>query len=291
MTDNTSIKGGYSRTYQYLNLASRTNTASPLDAWEPIGRYIKPQQSDQLAIGLSSTLDDGRYEFSVEAYYKTPENTLDFVDGSDVLLNPRIETAIVQGDGRAYGMEWYLRKRVGRTTGWISYTMARAENRYRAPGLAGAGINNGPYFPAPSDKTHELSIVGIRPLGAKWTFGTTFSLASGLPVTYPSKRYLVDGLLLAEYGARNAARLPVYHRLDASFTRALGRGELQLGVYNIYNRFNAQSMAFRQSKSNPLVMEAVRVSIFGAVPSISYGLKFGGAARCKPTTAPCAGGA
>jgi hypothetical protein len=277
VAENKSLKVSYSRTLQFLNLASRTNSASPLDVWEPVGRYIRPQIGDQYALGLSSTLANRRYEFSIEGYFKRLQNTLDFVDGSDVLLNPRIETAIVQGEGRAYGAEFYLRKRLGTTTGWISYTLARAENRYRAPGQINQGINDGAYFAAPSDKTHELSIVGIRPLGKKWSFGTTFSLASGLPTTYPTKRYKVDGLLVAEYGARNSARLPLYHRLDVSFSRALGRGELQLGVYNVYNHFNAQSMSFRQSKANPDVSEAVRLSIFGAVPSIAYSIKFGGA--------------
>jgi TonB dependent receptor/CarboxypepD_reg-like domain/TonB-dependent Receptor Plug Domain len=273
LTDESSLKASYARTIQYLNLASRTNTATPLDVWEPIGPSLVPQRADQMALGYASTMRQRLYEFSVEAYYKRLYNTLDFIDGSDVLLNPRIETAIVQGDGRAYGLELYLRKRLGTTTGWISYTVARAENRVRAPGL-NQGINDGAFYPAPSDKTHELSVVAIRPLGKRWTLGSTFSLASGLPTTYPKSRFVVDGLLIAEFGARNAARLPLYHRLDMSASRKWGRGELQVGVYNIYNRFNAQSISFRQSKTNPLVSEAVRLSIFGAVPSLSYSLPF-----------------
>jgi hypothetical protein len=274
LTDESSIKASYARTLQYLNLASRTNASSPLDVWEPIGPYIKPQQADQFAVGYASTIRKRQYEFSVEAYFKRLYNTLDFIDGSDVLLNPRIETAIVQGNGRAYGLELYVRRRLGTLTGWISYTLARAENRYGVSGVPNAGINDGKYFVAPSDKTHDLSVVAIRPLGNKWTLGSTFSLASGLPTTYPKSRYVVDGLLVAEFGARNSTRLPLYHRLDVSATRKLGRGELQFGVYNIYNHFNAQSISFRQNKDNPLASEAVRLSIFGAVPSISYGITF-----------------
>lgn len=272
--DASSVKASYARTIQYLNLASRTNSPTPLDVWEPIGPYIVPQRSDQFALGYASTLADRLYEFSAEVYFKRLYNTIDFIDGSDLLLNPRIETAMVQGTGRAVGLELYLRKRLGTTTGWISYTLARAENRYRAPGLTDHGINDGQYYPAPSDKTHELSIIAVRPVGKKWTLGSTFSLASGLPTTYPISRYMVDGLLIAEFGPRNSARLPVYHRLDVSATRTWGPGELQLGVYNIYNHFNAQSISFRQSEENPLVSEAVRLSIFGIVPSISYGFKF-----------------
>ncbi len=274
LTAASSLKASYARTLQYLNLASRTNSSTPLDIWEPIGPYVKPQRADQFAVGYSSTIANRRYELSVEGYYKNLYNTLEFIDGADVLLNPRIETAIIQGTGRAYGMEFYLRKRLGTTTGWISYTLARAENRFLAPGLRDAGINDGRYFPAPSDKTHDLSVVAIRPLGKRWSFGSTFSLSSGLPTTYPKSRYVVDGLLVAEFGARNSTRLPVYHRLDLSLSRKWGRGEVQLGVYNAYNRFNAQSISFRQSQTNLLVSEAVRLSIFGAVPSISYGLTF-----------------
>ena len=143
LTDVSSLKASYSRTIQYLNLASRTNSPTPLDVWEPIGPYITPQRSDQVALGYASTLADRLYEFSAEVYFKRLYNTIDFIDGSDLLLNPRIETAMVQGTGRAYGLELYLRKRLGTTTGWISYTLARAENRYRAPGLDDQGINDG----------------------------------------------------------------------------------------------------------------------------------------------------
>jgi len=110
----------------------------------------------------------------------------------------------------------------------------------------------------------------MRPLSRKWNAGATFTFATGLPATYPESRYVVDGLILAEYGPRNAARLPAYHRLDLAFTRKTKRGELQLGVFNAYNRFNAQSISFRQSEKNPLTSEAVQLSVFGVVPSISY---------------------
>jgi hypothetical protein len=156
----------------------------------------------------------------------------------------------------------------------VSYTLARAENRFRAPGLTNKGINDGAYYPAPADKTHDLSVVGVRPLGKGWTLGTTFTLASGLPTTYPKSRYMVDGFLIPEFGPRNSVCLPLYHRLDVSFARRMWKGELQLGLFNAYNHFNAQSISFRQSDSNPLVSEAVRLSIFGAIPSVSYGVKF-----------------
>lgn len=272
LTPTSSLKASYARTRQYLLLASRTNAPTPLDVWEPIGPWTKPQRADQAALGLQSALRNGEYEVSAEAYVKRSYNVLDFVDGSDVILNPRIETALLQGVGRSYGLELFLRKQVGDLTGWISYTLSRAETRFRA--APGAGINEGEWFRAPTDKLHDLAIVGVRPLSTRWTVGATFTLASGLPATYPVSRYVVDGYVIPEYGPRNGERLPMYHRLDLSLTRAGRRHELQFGVFNAYNRFNAQSMTFRQSTENPIRTEAVQFSVFGIVPSISYTFKF-----------------
>jgi len=269
-----SVKVSYSRTRQYLQLASRTNSPTPLDVWEPAGPFIKPQLSDQYAVGYS--FSRGAYEFSAEAYIKTSQNVIDFIDGADIILNSRLETQLLQGDGRARGLEFFARRQTGRLTGWVSYTLSRAEQRIVPPSGAGpdAGINGGQYYRSPYDKTHNLSIVGVYTPSEKWSFGSTFVLASGLPVTYPSSRYVVDGLVLAEYGARNSARLPLYHRVDLNATRRLGRGELQFGLLNAYNRFNAQSLRFRQSVSEPLKSEAVQLSVFGIVPSVSYTFKY-----------------
>jgi TonB dependent receptor/TonB-dependent Receptor Plug Domain len=276
LTDASSLKASYSRTQQFLSLASKTNSVSPLDVWEPAGPYVKPLVSDQFAVGYSRATPN--YELSIEGYYKQSENLVDFIDGADVVLNPRIETLLVQGNGRAYGMELLARRSTGRTTGWISYTLGRAEQRFPVPANAGAalggGINGGQYYPSPFDKTHNLSVVAIRPIGRKWTLGSTFALASGLPATFPVARYQIDGLLVTEYGPRNGARLPLYHRLDVSATRQFSRGELQLGVLNVYNRFNAQALRFRQQQANPLVAEAVQTAIFGIVPSVAYAFRF-----------------
>jgi hypothetical protein len=272
LTATSSAKLSYARTNQYLLLASRTNNPTPLDVWEPAGPWIKPQRADQVAVGYAATFAGGGYEASVESYFKRSYNVLDFVDGSDVILNPRIESVLLQGTGRAYGLEVLLRKHIGDWTGWISYTLGKTEQRFVAG--PNAGINDGAWFPSPTDKTHDLSIVAVKPISSRWTFGTTFSLASGLPVTYPVSRYVIDDYVVPEFGARNASRLPSYHRLDLSLTRTGERSELQIGVFNAYNRFNAQSMSFRQSADNPQRTEAVQTSIFGIVPSISYTRRF-----------------
>lgn len=274
--DASSVKASYARTQQFLLLVSNTNSISPLDVWEPAGPWIKPQSADQYALGYSATR--GAVELSIEGFYKRIARAVDFIDGADVLLNPRIETQMVQGDGRAYGLELLARRSTGTVTGWISYTVGRAEQRFQVPGgggvTIGGGINDGRWYPSPFDKTHNLSIVALRPLGGKWTLGATFALATGLPTTFPTSRYVLDGLQVTEYGSRNGGRLPMYHRLDLSATRKYGRAELQVGVLNAYNRFNAQSLRFRQRTNNPLVTEAVQTSIFGIVPSVSYVFHF-----------------
>ncbi len=272
LTPTSSLKASYARTRQYLLLASRTNAPTPLDVWEPIGPYTKPQRADQMALGYQATLRERAWEFSAETYFKRSVNVLDFVEGSDVILNPQIETSLLQGIGRAYGLELFLRKALGDVTGWVSYTLSRAETRFVAG--RNQGINDGAWFPAPTDKTHDLAIVGVRPLWKRWTLGTTFTLASGLPATYPVSRYVVDDYVIPEYGPRNGARLPIYHRLDLSLTRTGRRSEWQFGVFNAYNRFNAQSMTFRQAESDPVRTEAVRFSVFGIVPSIAYTFRF-----------------
>ena len=271
-----SLKASYARTQQFLQLVSNTNSPTPLDVWEPVGQWIKPQRANQFAVGYSGRR--GVYEFTAETYYKTAANVVDYIDGADLVLNPRLETLLIQGEGRAYGLELFSRRTSGRLTGWASYTLAKAEQRFPVPPRAGAtsggGVNGGNWYASPFDKTHNLSLVGVYQWKPKWTVGSTFLFASGVPTTLPQSRYVIDGFLVAEYGPRNRVRLPTYHRLDLSLTRTMRRGELQFGVLNAYNRFNAQSLRVRQQQKNALAAEAVQTSIFGIVPSINYIFKF-----------------
>jgi hypothetical protein len=277
LTPRQSLKASYARTQQFVQTISRNGAPTPFDVWEPVGEYIKPLIADQVALGYSG---QGRgIELTAEIYYKDTRNVMDFLDGADIILNPRIETSAVAGFGRAYGLELYLRRTVGRTSGWVSYTLSRAEQRFPVPPNAGAtsggGVNGGDWYASPIDRRHVLSVAAIRPISNRWTFGSTFQLSSGLPVTLPESRYLLDGILVAEYAPRNSSRLPMYHRLDVNFTRTMRRnGELQLGVFNLYNRFNAQSLRVRQGENNPLLAEAVQTSIFGIIPSVNYVFRF-----------------
>ncbi len=269
-----SLKASFTRTRQYLHLVSNSNSPTPVDVWEPVGPYLDPQQADQVAVGYAATMGGDRYELSVEGYYKRLTNVTDFVDGADLALNERLETEMLQGRGRAFGLEVHARKRTGRLTGWVSYTLSRSERQLSGIDANDPGINQGRYYPAPFDKTHDLSVVALHPLGGRWSAGGTFVLRSGLPVTYPISRGVFDGLWILEYGDRNSARLPAYHRLDLTFTRSWGGKQLQLGLFNVYNRFNAQSIAFQQVEGNPTQLEAVQTSIFGLVPSVSFSFKF-----------------
>jgi len=272
LTPQHSLKASYARTQQFLQLVSNTNSPTPLDVWEPAGPFIRPQVADQYAFGWT-----GQYrgvELTAETYWKRARNVADYIDGVDVFLNPRLETMLVQGEGRAYGLELFARRAEGRFSGWASYTLARAEQRFPAPGTTNGGISGGRWYASPFDKTHNLSLVGSWLWKPKWRVGSTFLLASGLPATLPRARYWVDGFLVAEYGDRNSSRLPLYHRLDLSLTRQYRRGELQFGLINAYNRFNAQSLRVQQRNDNPLAAEAVQTSIFGIIPSLSYAFRF-----------------
>ncbi|WP_419950583.1 TonB-dependent receptor [Candidatus Palauibacter sp.] len=274
LNDASSLKASYSRTRQYLRLVTNTNSPTPLDLWDPVGPYVEPQVADQFAFGHVTTLSRGLYALSTEVYYKNARHLIDYVDGADIFISRRLETLLLEGEGRGYGFEVLLRKTRGRLTGWASYTLARSEQR--TPGLTpeDPGINGGAWYPSPYDRTHDFALTGLYRLSEDWSLGANFIFATGLPTTFPVARYRFASLTLGEYGPRNAERLPPYHRLDVSATKRWGRGELQFGLFNVYNRFNAQALAFRQNEDSPLVTEAVETAVFGLVPSISYRWNF-----------------
>lgn len=272
--DESSIKAMYNRTKQYIHLISNTTSPSPLDIWAPSGPYIKPQEADQVALGYFRNFRDNAYEASLETYFKTMRNQLDYVDGAQLLFNNTIETEILTGTGRAYGAELFIRKKTGSVTGWISYTLARTERRVRGLGQTDPGVNDGQYYPSNYDKTHDLSVTAIYEANPKWSFSANFVFSTGVPATYPNGRYEFAGVSLSQYERRNDRRLPPYHRLDLSATwKNVLRGDWTLSIYNVYNRRNASSITFRQNEQNPGVSEAVRIAIFGIVPSITYNFK------------------
>ena len=275
-----SFKAGFSRVAQYIHLLSNTASATPLDVWTPSGKYVAPQLSNQYAIGYFRNFKDKVYSMEIEAYYKNTDNRIDYIDGSDLIGQNTIETEILNGESRAYGLELLLRKNEGKLTGWIAYTLSKSEQRTPGGTAGGLGINDGEWYNTPYDRTHDISISGAYKLNDKWSFGTNLVFQTGRPVTYPNGQYEYEGISVASYATRNSDRLPAYHRLDLSVNYKPNRkpdrrfkGEWVLGIYNAYNRKNAASISFGQNFETG-ANEATRTSIFGIVPSITYNFKF-----------------
>ena len=280
ISDSSSIKLSYNKISQYVHLISNTTSATPIDIWAPSGKFIKPQIGNQYAIGYFENVEDGGYSFELEGYYKTVKNRVDYIDGANLIGNNTIETEILSGKSRAYGVEMLLRKNTGKLTGWLSYTWSKSEQKTLGGNAGGNGINNGAWYKASYDRTHDVSLTGIYKLNDKWKFGSNFIFQSGRPVTYPNGQFLYNGLSIATYSNRNQSRLPTYHRLDISATltprknkHKKWKSEWVFSIYNIYGRKNAASISFKQHEDTG-INQATRTAIFGMIPSITYNFKF-----------------
>jgi hypothetical protein len=282
LDDNTSIKASYNRMAQYLHLLSNTSSPTPLDVWAPSGKYIKPQLLDQYAVGYFKSIKDGDYSLETEVFYKDIQNRIDYINGANLVANNEIETVILNGKSRAYGLEVLFKKNEGKFKGWFSYTLSRSEQLTAGRTTNEPGINSGEWYNTPYDKTHDFSINASYELNEKWKFNTNFVFQTGQPTNYPVGQYEVQGLNVPIYddNRRNADRLPTYHRLDISATltprknknRKL-QGEWVFGIYNLYGRQNAASINFTQNRET-YRNEAIQTSIFGMVPSVTYNFKF-----------------
>jgi outer membrane receptor protein involved in Fe transport len=282
LNDKTSIKASYNRMAQYLHLLSNTSSPTPLDVWTPSGKYIKPQLLDQFAIGYFKSLKDGSYSIETEAFYKDIQNRIDYINGANLVANNEIETVILNGKARAYGLEILLKKNEGKLKGWLAYTLSKSEQLTAGRTTNEPGINNGEWYNTPYDKTHDFSINVSYKLNKKWEFNSNFVFQTGQPTNYPVGQYEIQGLNVPIYNdnRRNADRLPAYHRLDISATltpqknlKRKWQGEWVFGIYNLYGRQNAASINFKQNRET-LKNEAVQTSIFGMVPSVTYNFKF-----------------
>ena len=272
LDETSSIKGAYSRNYQYIHLLSTSTTSTPIDVWIPTTEIVQPEIADQISFGYFKNFDNNSFETSVEVYYKDMLNQIEYENGADIYFNEMIESQLVFGEGRSFGIEFYLKKNIGNLTGWISYTLSKTEREF-------AEINDGNPFPARQDRTHDFSITGIYKLGKWWTFSANWIYYTGDAVTFPSGKYSVDGNTLSLYTERNGYRMPAYHRLDIGATMILSKGKdsemsLTLSAYNTYNRKNAYTITFQESESDPQNTEAVRLALFGIVPSITFNFSF-----------------
>ncbi len=277
--ENKSVKLSYNRMVQYLHLLSNTSSPTPLDVWAPSGKFLQPQLLDQVAFGYFMNTSDEAYSLEAETFYKQVKNRLDYIDGADLIANNAIERVVLPGKARAYGLELLFRKNEGRLTGWIAYTLSKSEQKTPGRTPVESGIKNGQWYNSAYDKTHDLSITASYDLNKKWQFNANFIFQTGLPTTFPTGQYEYEGLTIPVYAERNANRLPAYHRLDISANyipkpeKNGYRSSWNFGIFNVYNRHNAYSINFREN-SDTGNNEAVKLSIFGIIPSVTYNFSF-----------------
>ena len=282
LSDESSVKLSYNRMAQYLHLLSNTASPTPLDVWAPSGQFIKPQLLDQFAAGYFKSIKGGDYSLETEVFYKDIQNRIDYINGANLIANNEIETVILNGQARAYGLEVLFKKNEGNFKGWLAYTLSRSEQQTPGRNTNEPGINQGKWYSTPFDKTHDLSLNASYELSKKWTFNANFLFQTGQPTNYPVGQYEVQGLNIPIFDddRRNADRLPAYHRFDISATltpeknkNRKWQAEWVFGIYNLYGRQNAASINFRQNRET-LRNEAIQTSIFGIVPSVTYNFKF-----------------
>jgi hypothetical protein len=272
VSNTASVKIGYARNTQNLHLMSNSTSGSPTDQWIGNSYNIRPEIADQVSIGFSKNFMDNAFELNTEAYYKTMQHQIDYRDGADINTVPDIESELLFGKGRAYGWEVLLKKKKGKLTGWLGYTLSKTERQID-------GINNGQWYNAKQDRTHDLSIVGIYNLTPRWTLSGAFIYTTGNAVTLPTGKYVLNNMVMYQYGSRNADRMPATHRLDISATyEKPGKRKYQsswsFGLYNVYGRKNPYSITFKENKDNPQKIDAVQTSLFQWVPSVTYNFKF-----------------
>ena len=273
LNDENSVKLSYNRNTQNIHLLSNSTSSTPTDLYVMSSNNIKTEISDQVSTGFFRNFKDNTYEFSAEVYYKWMQNQIDYKDGAQLLVNQDVESLLTYGKGRAYGIELFLKKRYGRFNGWIGYTLSRTELKFDS-------INNGKYYPARQDRTHDLSLVGIYQLNKRWTFSATFIYGTGNAVTYPTGKYEIGGLTTYSYSERNGYRLPSNNRLDIGATlegkqHKKYHSSWTFGIYNVYAHRDPYTVTFRDSKTVPNTTEAVETSIFATrIPSVTWNFKF-----------------
>ena len=273
LDDKNSIKFSYNRNTQNIHVLTNSTTSSPTDLYVMSSNNIKPEIADQVSTGWFKNFNDNMFEFSAELYYKWLQNQIDYKDGAQLIANQDVESQLVYGSGRAYGLELFLKKKYGRFNGWIGYTLSRTEDKF-------AAINNGNYFPATQDQTHDLSIVGIYQLSKRWSLSSNFIYVTGNAVTYPTGKYDIGGLTTFSYSQRNAYREPANNRLDIGATldgkqHKKYHSSWTFSIYNVYGHWDPYTITFRDSKTVPNTTEAVETSIFPTpVPSVTWNFKF-----------------
>jgi hypothetical protein len=273
LTANSSVKLSLSKTVQFQHLIGNSSVGLPSDVWVPASTYIKPQTSNQIALGYYNTFVQNQYEFSTETYYRKMYHVIDYRDNADLFLNPHIETQVLSGKGQSYGIEFYLEKKLGRTTGWLSYSLSKTTKQIE-------GINNGNTYPAVYDKRHYLSLLLNYKLSSTWSASSIFKYSSGGYATIPEGTFNYYGAAFNYYTTRNGYQLPAYHRLDLSFNYQSKKNlhrkwktEWNLGIYNVYDRKNIFALFVRQ-EGTLYSSKAYKMYLYGITPFITYNFKF-----------------
>ncbi len=269
-----SVKGSYNRMYQYMHLVQNTTASTGQEFWIPSNPHIKPQFADQVAVGYFRNFLDNQLEASAEVYYKQMQNTVEVIDNADLDFTEPIESQLVQGQGRAYGIEFLLRKPKGRLNGWLSYTLSRSQRR-------ADGINNNEWYSFRFDRRHYATAVVVYDASDRVSIGANFVYASGEAVTVPIGFYEIDGKSVAQYSDRNSFRMADYHRMDLSLTlyrkkrpgkRYKNESNWVFSIYNVYARKNWFSLDFREDEDGN--RSTFRTYLFRIVPSVTYNFKF-----------------
>ena len=285
-TENTAIKASYNRMRQYIHLISNTTSSLPIDTWRPAGRYIDPGTADQIALGWNRNFKGGEWQLSIETYYKSMRDLVDFKNGAQPTGVDNIEVALMTGRGRSYGLEMQLDKKIGQLTGWVAYTYSRSQLQVDLGATPEEWINLGNWYSAAQDKPHDVAIVAAYAWKPNISFSGSFIYQTGKPYTYPEAKSEFEGIIYPFALSRNNSRTPAYHRLDLSMDVAIpnkkenGRkGSWNFGVYNAYARKNAFSIFFEEElddNGDPTGQtRATQLSIFAtAIPTITYNLDF-----------------
>lgn len=275
ITNTSSVKSSYSRTLQYMQLASNSTGGMPLDVWFPSSPNVKPQKADQYALGYFRNFRDNAIETSVEAYYKYMADVVDFRDHAQLLMNPRMEGEVRRGNSQAYGLEFLIRKNTGKFNGWISYTLSKVTRKV-------AEINDGKVYPASYDKPHNVNVIANYEISKRVVLSANWIYASGTPITAPVGTWVYENTINKIYSSRNGYRMRDYHRLDLSLSikgkdnpTLPWHGEWVFSIYNAYGRHNDWMLNFVEDKKNPGKLITERWYLpFIYFPGITYNFKF-----------------
>lgn len=267
----TSFKMAYGRNYQFQHLLTNSSVGLPNDLWMPSDNWFRPQHSDHFSAGLYKTFSD-KYEASIEAYYQHSYNVIDFRDNAEIFLNDKVETQVLAGQAKGYGIELLLKKNKGLSTGWISYTWSKALRQI-------PGINNNEWYPPTYDRRHNISIVYNRTLLKRLSVSGNWVFRSGGQTTMPLGTYIFNGNRYLYYSSRNGYTMPAHHRLDLSVTwqerkKRKWQGEWVLSIYNAYSRKNVFALYVTQEETNYAYIEISQVNLGGIIPSLTYNFKF-----------------